>query len=83
MRTNPSDEFMTVEEFCTRFRISRSMFYKLQHERRGPRTIKLGRKTLVRSEEANLWSEELPAAKYKHIDIETPLEELAKLGVEE
>jgi hypothetical protein len=45
----------SVDEFCEAHRISRAFFYLLQKERRGPRTLKVGRRTLISAEAAAEW----------------------------
>jgi predicted DNA-binding transcriptional regulator AlpA len=45
----------SVDEFCAAHGISRAFFYLLQKERRGPRTLKVGRRTLVSVEAAAEW----------------------------
>jgi len=43
----------TVNEFCARFNISRSLFYKERREGRGPKTMKIGRRRLISPEAAD------------------------------
>jgi excisionase family DNA binding protein len=43
----------TVDEFCERFDISRSFFYKLRREGRGPKIMKIGRLTRISPEAAD------------------------------
>ena len=50
---------MTVNEFCQEHALSRAMFYKLLREGRGPKAVKLGRKTLVSGEAAQEWRRQL------------------------
>ena len=45
----------TVEEFCEAYRISRAMFYVLQAQHKGPRIMKVGRRTLISDEAAKEW----------------------------
>ena len=45
----------TVEEFCEAHRISRAMFYVLQAQNKGPRIMKVGRRTLISEEAAKEW----------------------------
>ena len=45
----------TVEEFCEAHRISRAMFYVLQSQGKGPRIMKVGRRTLISGEAAQEW----------------------------
>jgi hypothetical protein len=50
---------LTVDEFCRSYRISRSLFYKLQRTSRGPPLVKVGTRTLIRVDEAAEWSRRL------------------------
>jgi len=45
----------SVTEFCHQHGISRGLFYTLAKEGRGPRTAKIGRRTLVSHEAAEEW----------------------------
>lgn len=45
----------TVPQFCTAHNISRALFYVLQREKRGPRVMKCGRRTLIAREAAADW----------------------------
>lgn len=45
----------SVEAFCKAHDISRSFFYKLASEGKAPRTMKVGRRTLISSEAAREW----------------------------
>jgi len=44
-----------VAQFCLAYGISRGLFYKLCRHGRGPRTFKVGRRTLVSVEAAREW----------------------------
>jgi predicted DNA-binding transcriptional regulator AlpA len=44
-----------IKSFCESHRISRSFLYKLIAEGRGPRLMKLGRRTLISIEAAAEW----------------------------
>lgn len=44
-----------VNEFCEAHRISRTMFYELAKEGRGPAVTKLGNRTLILGEAARDW----------------------------
>ena len=46
---------LSVAEFCHQHGISRGTFYKLVNERRGPKAIKIGRRTLISTEAAEEW----------------------------
>jgi predicted DNA-binding transcriptional regulator AlpA len=45
----------SVAEFCHQHGISRGTFYKLLGEGRGPKAIKVGRRTLITIEAAAEW----------------------------
>jgi excisionase family DNA binding protein len=45
----------SVAEFCHQHGISRGTFYKLLNEGRGPKAVKIGRRTLISSEAAEEW----------------------------
>lgn len=50
---------LTVEEFCEKYRISKSGAYKLIREGNGPKIVKLGRRTLIPTRSASDWFEGL------------------------
>lgn len=45
----------SVSEFCRTHGISRAFFYRLAKEGRGPKTAKVGRRTLISQEAATEW----------------------------
>lgn len=45
----------SVNDFCRANGISRSLFYKLQRQGKGPRLMRIGRRTLVSAEAADEW----------------------------
>jgi len=45
----------SVAEFCRQHGISRGTFYKLLGENRGPKVVKIGRRTLISAEAAEEW----------------------------
>ena len=45
----------SVAEFCHQHGISRGTFYKLLNEGRGPKAVKIGRRTLISNEAAAEW----------------------------
>ena len=50
----------TVNEFCAEHGgISRVLFYKLLKENRGPRLMKVGRRTMVTAEAAADWRKQM------------------------
>jgi excisionase family DNA binding protein len=50
---------MSVKEFCSAYGVSRAFFYELIKKRQGPRTMKLGRRTLISTEAAETWRKKL------------------------
>jgi hypothetical protein len=53
----------TVSEFCEAHgRMSRTLFYKLVNEGKGPRLMKIGRRTLISQEAAADWRRQMEAA---------------------
>ena len=57
-----SPHALTVGEFCQSHKISRALFYLLRAEGRGPRTMKVGRRTLIAVESAEAWRRQMEAA---------------------
>jgi len=45
----------SVSDFCHTHGISRGTFYKLLGDGRGPKAVKIGRRTLISSEAAEKW----------------------------
>lgn len=54
-RANDDCDAYSVEQFCARHNISRSTFYLLVREGQGPRTFKIGTRTLISREAAAVW----------------------------
>lgn len=50
---------VSVDTFCKAHSISRSMFYKLQRQGKGPRLTKIGKRTLVSSSAAAEWLKQM------------------------
>lgn len=48
-------DVFSVDEFCRVHRISRSLFYKELLSGRGPKIMKVGRRTLISAEAATEW----------------------------
>ena len=48
-------EAFSIEQFCIAHSISRSLFYLLGNEGRGPRTFNAGRRRLISKEAAEEW----------------------------
>jgi len=46
---------LTIREFCAAYKIGKSKFYELAKEGAGPKTCKIGRKTLIAKQEADTW----------------------------
>lgn len=53
---------LTVDDFCQRHSLSRAKFYSLLHEGRGPRIMRVGRRTLVSREAAAAWRRQMETA---------------------
>jgi predicted DNA-binding transcriptional regulator AlpA len=53
---------MSVPQFCTSHGLSRSFFYKLLAQGKGPRLVKLGARTLISAEAAEAWRARMEAA---------------------
>jgi predicted DNA-binding transcriptional regulator AlpA len=51
----PDYDAYSVEQFCERHNISRSTFYVLVRAGQGPRTFKIGARTLISREAAADW----------------------------
>jgi hypothetical protein len=49
----------SVTKFCHDHQISRGTFYNLQARQKGPRVMKLGRRTLITDEAAADWRHEM------------------------
>jgi predicted DNA-binding transcriptional regulator AlpA len=58
----PDRMAFTVDEFCLAHHVSRPFFYKLLKDGVGPRTMKLGSRTLISVEAATAWRREREAA---------------------
>ena len=50
-----SRQAYSIEEFCQSFRICRATLYNLLKSGKGPRTMKVGSRTLISSEAATAW----------------------------
>jgi len=55
MQTDANTDADSVDSFCKRHSISRPFFYRLLQEGKGPKIIKLGRRTLITRESAAEW----------------------------
>lgn len=54
-------DVMSIKQFCRRYGISEAFFYKLQRNGKGPRTIRLGQRTLITTDAAANWLREREA----------------------
>lgn len=61
-RSESDQDCYTVAEFCTRNRISRSTFYALRAEGRGPRVMRVGAAVRISREAAAAWRAQMEAA---------------------
>ncbi len=52
----------SVSEFCREHGISRGLFYQLLKDGKGPKTMKLGRRTLISREAAEEWRRRMETA---------------------
>jgi predicted DNA-binding transcriptional regulator AlpA len=52
----------SVSDFCRTYGISRSMFYKLSRAGKGPRLMKIGRRTLISAQAASEWQRQIETA---------------------
>jgi predicted DNA-binding transcriptional regulator AlpA len=50
---------LTIKEFCTRNRLSRSSYYKLQKTRQGPRFAKVGRSIRISIDAEGDWRRQM------------------------
>jgi hypothetical protein len=56
-----SEDCFTIPEFCRRHKFSQSYFFVLKKTGLGPRTMKLGHRTLISKEAAAAWRREREA----------------------
>lgn len=50
---------LSINEFCKQYGFSRSMFYKLKEQGKGPKTYNLGKKVFISKEAAEEWQKEI------------------------
>jgi hypothetical protein len=55
----PDRKAYSIDEFCQAYRICRASFYNLLKQDRGPRTMKVGGRTLVSIEAADEWRRQM------------------------
>ena len=52
----------SIDEFCAANRISRSMYYKLRSQGRGPREMKIGSRTIISNVAESDWHRQMEDA---------------------
>lgn len=52
-------EAYSVQQFCNAHGFSRALFYKILKDGRGPKVVKLGRRTIITKESAAEWRSRL------------------------
>jgi hypothetical protein len=62
MNTTGEFDAFSIPEFCLRKSISSALFFKLAREGRGPRVMRVGRRTLITKEAAAAWRRTLEEA---------------------
>jgi hypothetical protein len=55
-------ECSTIDEFCVRNRLSRSMYYKLKRDGKAPREMNIGSRKAISPESENDWRRSMEAA---------------------
>lgn len=60
--TATSKKAFSIDEFCSAHGISRAMFYKILKEGTGPRTMRVGSRTLISDEASADWRRQMEAA---------------------
>lgn len=50
--------YLTIAEFCDRYRLSVAMYYKLRAEGKGPDTLKMGAKRMITEGAALAWEKD-------------------------
>jgi len=55
MKVPPMTKAYTINDFCTAYSISRSLFYKLKEQGKAPHTFTLGKRVLISTEAAQSW----------------------------
>jgi hypothetical protein len=58
---NTEQAVFTIKEFCDRYRIATSFYFKLQKQGKGPRTMRIGSKVLITAEAAADWAAAIEA----------------------
>jgi len=58
-----------IKSFCETHKISRSFLYRLIGEGRGPRLMKLGRRTLISAESAAEWRAQMEETTHAGDDV--------------
>lgn len=55
MHTSTTKRTLSLNQFCHRYGISRSMFYKLRDRKQGPKEFRVGNRVLITMEAAEEW----------------------------
>lgn len=61
-----TNQAYSVSQFCQSHSISRALYYKLAKEGKAPKTIKLGRRTLISQESALAWRQRMENLTQSH-----------------
>jgi predicted DNA-binding transcriptional regulator AlpA len=62
----------TISEFCTAHRISRSLFYQLLRQGRGPRITRIGARVLIARLAADEWRQRIAQESTGHGEDQGP-----------
>jgi Predicted transcriptional regulator len=54
-----SSSILTIPQFCERFNLSLSTYYRLKRNGRGPRELRIGRRVIIPAKTADEWAETL------------------------
>ena len=65
MDTDLAPRALTVDAFCRLYAIGRSTLYRLIKDNSGPRTMKVGRRTLISIEAADEWRRRMEDAAHQ------------------
>ncbi|MEN5105574.1 MULTISPECIES: excisionase [unclassified Brucella] len=50
---------LTIQQFCERFNLSPSTYYRLKRDGLGPRELRVGRRVIIPAKIADEWAEAL------------------------
>lgn len=56
-----SSSILTIPQFCERFNLSLSTYYRLKRDGLGPRELRVGRRVIIPAKIADEWAEALTA----------------------